>query len=302
MHNPKSGRGDHNKRELVNALADAGHEVIYQSTKQKHYKKALKQSADLVLAAGGDGTVGKVGRQLIDTAIPLAVLPLGTANNLARSLGLMAAPEQIIAGLDNGKRQPFDVGLARGPWGKRYFFESAGAGRLADYLRTRKSKAKKAKKLSKEREMRRHVTRLRSMLKDYPVGDWNIEIDGERISERYILWEAMNIRSVGPTLYLAMQAATTDGRFEFVCVRDEERSVLIGYLEARLTRESTKFPLPFRRCRSLRIIRKNSALHFDSKLWPRNKDKPTNTAEIEITVRPAALVILQPARAAQARQ
>ena len=59
MHNPKSGRGDHSKKELMKSLAKAGHEVIYQSTKQKNYKKALKQSADLVLAAGGDGTVGK---------------------------------------------------------------------------------------------------------------------------------------------------------------------------------------------------------------------------------------------------
>ena len=96
--------------ELVNALAEAGHEVIYQSTKQKHYKKALKQSADLVLAAGGDGTVGKVARELIDTGVPLAVLPLGTANNLARSLGFIAAPEKIIAGLNHGEKRTFD------PW------------------------------------------------------------------------------------------------------------------------------------------------------------------------------------------
>jgi hypothetical protein len=46
-----------------------------------------------------------------------------------------------------------------------------------------------------------------------------MEIDGKDISDEYILWEAMNIRSVGPLLYLASQAATKDGRLDFVCAR-----------------------------------------------------------------------------------
>jgi len=149
MHNPTAGRGKHDKRELMAALANAGHHAIYQSTKKSDYKKALKKPADLVLAAGGDGTVGKVGCELIDSGIPLGVLPLGTANNLARSLGFIASPEEIITGLKAAERRAFDIGLARGPWGKRYFFESAGGGLLADYLRNAKGKDKKTKQLSK---------------------------------------------------------------------------------------------------------------------------------------------------------
>ena len=157
MHNPKAGRGNHAKRGLMAALANAGHRAIYQSTKKSDYEKALKKPTDLVLAAGGDGTVGKVAHELIDSGIPLSVLPLGTANNLARTLGFIGSPREIIAGLEAGKRRAFDVGVARGPWGKRYFFESAGGGLLADYLREAKDKPKKTKKLSEEQEMRRHV-------------------------------------------------------------------------------------------------------------------------------------------------
>src|SRR6059058_2805164 len=143
MHNPKAGRGKLVKKDLMAALSRAGHLAIYQSTKKSDYKEALREPADLVLAAGGDGTVGKVGRELIDSGIPLSVLPLGTANNLARSLGFTASPEEIITELERGRRRAFDVGLAQGPWDKRYFFESAGGGLLADYLRDARDKPKK---------------------------------------------------------------------------------------------------------------------------------------------------------------
>jgi diacylglycerol kinase family enzyme len=297
MHNPKAGRGKHAKTDLIGALANAGHHVIYQSTKKSDYKKALKKPTDLVLAAGGDGTIGKVGRELMDTGIPLSVLPLGTANNLARSLGFIASPEEIIAGLEGGKKRAFDVGVARWPWGKRYFFESAGGGLLADYLRDAKDKPKKTKKLSKEQEMRRHVWLLRRMLHDYSARKWKLEIDDEDISDDYILWEAMNIRSIGPVLYLASQAATKDGRLDFVCAREDDRSILMEYLDARLAGAKVKFPLPLRRFRTLKIVWKNSMLHFDDKVWPRKKQKAKSPSDIEITVKPSALVILQPAHA-----
>jgi diacylglycerol kinase (ATP) len=299
MHNPKAGRGDHARKDLMAELANAGHHAIYESIKKSDYKKSSEKPVDVVLVAGGDGTVGKVGRELIDTAIPLGVLPLGTANNLACSLGFTESPEEIVTGLERGKNRAFDIGLARGLWGKRYFFESAGGGLLADYLRQTKDKPKKTKKLSEEQEMRRHVSLLRRMLHDYPVRKWKMDIDGKDISDEYILWEAMNIRSVGPLLYLASQAATKDGRLDFVCAREKDRSLLMQYLDARLAGHRVKFPLPLRRFRKLNIVWENSTLHFDDKVWPRKKQEAKSPSDIEITVKPSALVIPQPAGAQQ---
>ena len=297
MHNPKAGRGTHAKRDLMAALAEAGHHAIYQSMRRSDYKKALKEPTDIVLAAGGDGTVGKVGRELIGTGVLLAVLPLGTANNLARSLGFCASPEEIITGLGDGKSRAFDLGLARGPWGERHVFESAGGGILADYLRDAEGKTRKTKKLSKEQEMRRHVWLLRRMLQNYPARKWKMNIDEEEISDDYILWEAMNIRSIGPVLYLASQAATKDGQLDFVCAREDDRSLLMEYLDARLAGARSKFPLPLRRFRRLKIVWENSTLHFDSKVWPPKNQKAKRPSEIEITVKPSALVILRSADA-----
>jgi diacylglycerol kinase (ATP) len=295
MHNPKAGDAEHGRKELMAALAKAGHHATYQSTKKSDYKKALKKPTDLVLAAGGDGTAVKVACRLIDTGIPLSVLPLGTANNLARTLGFVASPEEIIARLKGGKKRAFDIGVARGPWGTRYFFEAVGGGLFADYVRAAKDKGKKIRRLSKEQEMARHVSLLHQMLHNYPAERWKIGMDGEDISDGYVLWEAMNIRSVGPALYLASQAATKDGQLDFVCAREVDRSLLMEHLEARLAGKNHKFPLPIRRFRQLRIVWEGSTLHIDDEPWPRKKQKPKRPSGIEITVKPSALVILQPA-------
>jgi diacylglycerol kinase family enzyme len=299
IHNPKAGDSKHGKEQLMEALAEAGHHATYQSTKERGFKKALSQPTDLVLAAGGDGTVAKVAYRLIDSGIPLSVVPLGTANNLARALGLVSSADEIIARLEGGKKQVFDVGLASGPWGEQYFFEGAGGGLLADYVHAAKKQEKKkngkSEKLSKEQEMARHGALLRRMLHDYPVRHWKIEIDGKDISDRYILWEAMNIRSVGPALHLAPGAATKDGRFDFVCARAADRALLMDHFDARVAGKKSKSPLPTRKFRELRIAWKGSAIHLDDEVW-RDKEKDKKSSDqIKITVKPSALIILQPA-------
>jgi len=295
MHNPSAGHGKHRKKDLMAALAKTDHHAVYQSTKKRGYEKALKNPGDLVLVAGGDGTVTKIARRLIDTGIPLGVLPLGTANNLARTLGFIVSPEELIARLEDGKKHSFDVGVARGPWGTRYFFEGAGAGLLADYVRAAKKEDKKPKSASKDREMARHVSLLRQLLHDYPAQEWKIDIDGKNVSNNYILWEAMNVRSVGPALYFAPRATTKDAEFDFVCVREADRSLLLDHFDARLAGKKSKFPLPVRRFRRLRILWQGSTLHFDDKLWPGKGERVASPNEIEITVKPSALIILQPA-------
>src|SRR5947207_1431420 len=214
VHNPKAGSEEHEGEDFIKALKRAGHKATYQSSKKKGITKALEKKVDLTLVAGGDGTVSKVARRLIamDSEVPLAVLPLGTANNFARSLGFCLSEKELIERLNDGRCDTFDVGLARGAWGKRYFFEGAGAGLFADYLRA----PKRGESTSKAEVMRRHVKELRRRLQTYRVRQWEIEVDGDDLSGRYLLWHAMNIRSVGPVLTLAADANTNDGTFDFV--------------------------------------------------------------------------------------
>jgi diacylglycerol kinase family enzyme len=97
---------------------------------------------NVVVAAGGDGTVSDVVRALVSApaAPALAILPLGTANNVARSLGLSslhrggkAAADEAVAAVVAGGERRIDLGEVDG----RTFIGSFAAGMDADILRTR---------------------------------------------------------------------------------------------------------------------------------------------------------------------
>src|SRR5262245_15550425 len=133
IHNPKAGDRTHSKKQLMASLTKCGFQALYQSIKGRGWNQAFKKPVDLVIAAGGDGTVHSTAWQLMGSGIPLAILPLGTANNLARSLGFTASVEEILHSLHCGKGQPFDVGTARRSSRSEYFLEAVGGGLFADY-------------------------------------------------------------------------------------------------------------------------------------------------------------------------
>jgi diacylglycerol kinase family enzyme len=292
IHNSRAGERNHGKKQLIASLTAFGHQTFYQSTKERSWKKAFDKAVDLVIAAGGDGTVRKIAWSLMGTGVPLAILPLGTANNLARSLGFLASPDEIVAHLGDGKARPLDVGITQGACGKKFFLEAAGGGLLADFLKD--AEQRDDKEGSRKQRMRQHVARLRQISAQYPAQHWNIRIDGEDVSARYLLWEAMNIRSAGPALNLAPRAASDDGMLDFVSVREDERDFFLEYLNARVAGDTRRFPLPGRKFRDLRIIECTASMHFDSEVWPEKKDKPKRRGPVEISVRPAALIICGP--------
>jgi diacylglycerol kinase (ATP) len=79
---------------------------------------------DLLVVAGGDGTVNEAINGLADRRLPLALLPLGTANVLAAELGLGGGPDAIARAIADGVARPVALGVANG----RRFILMAGAG------------------------------------------------------------------------------------------------------------------------------------------------------------------------------
>jgi diacylglycerol kinase family enzyme len=295
IHNPKAGDRKHSRKRLMTSLARCGHQAFYQSLKERGWRKAFKKPVDLVIAAGGDGTVHKTAWEIMDSGIPLAILPLGTANNLARSLGFSGSVDEILQSLHSGKSQPFDVGVARIDSRRNCFLEAAGGGLFADYFPA--AEANKKQEASPEEELAANLSLLRQLSLDYPACYWKISIDGKNISGRYILWGAMNIRSAGPALQLAPKARTNDGRLDFVAVREHKRKVFIKHVDAHLVRRKSRVPVMPRKFCDLKITSPPGAMHLDGEPWPGEKKNNGKTrSKVEITVKRAALLIWQPWR------
>jgi diacylglycerol kinase family enzyme len=226
------------------------------------------------------------------SGIALAILPLGTANNLARSLGFTGSVEEILQSLHCGKSRPFDVGVARASLRPAFFLEAAGGGLFADYFPVAEANEKKG--ASPEEELTAHLSLLRQLALDYPARRWKMSIDGDDASGRYILWGAMNIRSAGPSLHLAPKAKADDGRLDFVAVREHERRVFIKHVDAHLAGRKERGPLTPRKFRKLIIHSPDGAMHLDGRQWPsKKKNNKRQRGAVEIAVKPAALTIWQ---------
>ena len=295
IHNPGAGKQASDAGDLKKLLRRAGHEVRYQSSKEDGWKRVLKKSADLVVIAGGDGTVGRVVRRMPEHDVPVALLPSGTANNIARSLGQLERPfEELVRGWETARQVRLDVGVAEGPWGERYFVEGVGAGVFANLLAN--SDPKKSKKRKQGRNpVEAGLRRLHQQAERAEPVQICATLDGEDISGEYLLFEALNLRYIGPNLFLTANASPGDGQFELVMVTEAERSRLLYYLDHWQDDRDRLAILPSRSGSRLRIEWTGFPLHIDDKLQPKAKAKPKQMAGmVEARLNGAAVRFLVP--------
>ncbi len=83
---------------------------------------------DCVIVGGGDGTLNAIVDSLVETNLPLGILPLGTANDLARTLGIPINIKQACDVIANGMLKSIDLGCVNG----KYFFNVASIGLSVD--------------------------------------------------------------------------------------------------------------------------------------------------------------------------
>ena len=125
--NPSSRCGGDAKREAV-ALLQRHFRLVQPSEENPaNFPEIIRrfaESVDLVILGGGDGTIRGGLRALKDANCVLGILPLGTANNLARNLGIPARLEEACEVLVNGMMTTIDLGVVN----ERLFLNVAGMG------------------------------------------------------------------------------------------------------------------------------------------------------------------------------
>ena len=301
IHNPAAGDGSQpSADQILKMIRAAGHKVNYQSSKEKKWKKALEKSSDIVAVAGGDGTVGKVARSLVGSRIPVAILPLGTANNIAHSIGLTGKSlNHLVQAWRSARRINFDVGVAKGPWGSTYFIESFGVGLLATAMARLEAEKDIDPQgpLRRESEIRSVLKNLKEQLRKHEPKKFKIRLDDQDLSGDYILLEAVNIRYVGPNLDLVPGADTNDGLLDVVLLSRREESRLSKYLTKCLVQRRPEANLSVLQARRVQIKLDHFPVHIDDKVWPRKNWQASRSKAIDIEVGSHTVVFLAPRRA-----
>jgi YegS/Rv2252/BmrU family lipid kinase len=208
--NRGSRQGDTDLGPALDLLRDAGLEVVeVSSDDHRRLQQAIDEhrgGVDRIIVGGGDGTLNAVADVLVESRLPVGILPLGTANDLARTLELpsdLAAAAAVIAA---GTTRQIDLGCING----KHFFNVASLGLSTEVAR----------------ELTRETKRRWGVL-GYPLALWravhkrrsfraDIRCDQERRRLHSIQIWVGNGRHFGGGMTVATDARIDDGMLDLV--------------------------------------------------------------------------------------
>lgn len=319
--NPASGGGGGAGRERRSALRAAcgrlielGWTVSWAHTEEAGHateiaRQAADEGVDIVVAAGGDGTVNEVANGLVGTETALAVLPTGTANVLAAQLGLVALPStmhrpklvEAADALHGGRIACVDMGRAVCESGRgRHFLLWAGIGLDAAVAEEVEGMHKELKRLLGPAAFGAIGLKLTAL--GLAGAKATIEIDGTSIEDTLYLGIVSNIALYGGALHIAPRALMDDGRLDVALFVGETplaavqrflghdvKSAMqqLGSVLTGRHGDERPWAQPARRVR----ISAEPVLpvHLDG--------EPFSTTPVAVTVEPAALKLVVPRRA-----
>ena len=282
LHNPKAGAGGHTEKELLAALKVGGMRSSYCSTKSAEFPDILTKKVDQYVVAGGDGTIAKVLTKLPDRSRPVAIVPLGTANNIARSFGVAGTPQELAERFTAESLRRLDIGRVTGPWEDAAFVEAVGIGTLAAAMAHKSA----SDRPSGSRKIIRGRETLVRTLKAQKAFDMEIELDGSARHGRFLAVEILNTPSSGPALPLAPGADPGDGWFDVLLVGEDDRAAFTAWLESP-QHESPDFGKTIR-ARRIEFIWNGEPLRIDDEL----PDKVEEPAKVVITVQPVPVQVM----------
>lgn len=268
IHNTGAGEGKYSKTEIVKIMNQYGYKCSYVSSEKKSLKD-IKPETQFIAIAGGDGTIRKTIMSLLSKKLkfkrPIALLPFGTANNIATSLGIHEDVRRNISTWDNYNIRNFDVGQALGLNKAAYFIESLGFGLFPKLIETLEN-TDTTDIETPEEEFELALAELLKIIKSYPAVKCEITIDGNTIKKNCIMAEIMNISRLGPNLKLSEKADPGDGYFDVVIVGEEDRTLMEKYVENIASGNYLPFPIEPILGKEIDIKWKGEDLHIDDEL------------------------------------
>ncbi len=216
IYNPAAGKlsrdGGQLLQRTIAALQARGHRLTAvpttgPSTAQGIARDCLENGADVVLAAGGDGTINEVLNGMLHSEVPLGILPAGTANVLAVEAGIGTRMVRAAHDLENCVPYRLSVGHIANAHQERHFLLMAGAG--LDAMIVYSIDARLKQRLGKVAYWVGGFGALGKVLPEF-----HVRVDGEELTCSFAL--ASRVRNYGGDLTIARTASLFSDEFEVV--------------------------------------------------------------------------------------
>ena len=169
--------------------------------------RILNEKYSIVAAAGGDGTVNRTAKALVNTDIVFAILPLGSGNGLARHLKIPMKLEKAAKTIINGRTINIDTCTLN----NENFFCTAGTGFDAHIGHLFATAGK--------RGFITYFKIVTSEFSNYKSKKYKIVIDGKEIEREAFLITVANANQYGNNVFISPEADTTDGLMNLVILK-----------------------------------------------------------------------------------
>ncbi|MFZ4453499.1 diacylglycerol kinase [Salibacterium aidingense] len=219
IYNPTSGKEQTKKHlpYILDRLENEGYEASAHMTKREggardEARRAGESGFDVVVAAGGDGTIFEVinGLAELKRRPKLGIIPAGTTNDLARALGLHRNDiESVCDVICSNHSQPIDIGKVN----DQYFINIAAGGKLTELTYDTPSKLKTM--LGQFAYYVKGFEKLRFLKPKYA----RIEYDGKLFEGEIMMFLISNTNSVGGFEKLVPNAQFNDGMFDMIVIK-----------------------------------------------------------------------------------
>jgi YegS/Rv2252/BmrU family lipid kinase len=197
---------------------------------------SIANGADIIVASGGDGTVNEVASALVDTNIPMGILPAGSGNGLARCLGISMSYALALRTIIRGNTKLMDVATVN----DKLYTSIAGIGFDAFV----------AQKFAESsiRGMLSYMQIILNEFSSYKPVTYNLTIDGQSFEKHALMVIFANSNQFGFNTKIAPDASVDDGYLDICVVRKMPVTQLlnVGYHTMRGTLGNTGYAEYFR--------------------------------------------------------
>ncbi|MFV0522158.1 MAG: diacylglycerol/lipid kinase family protein [Mangrovibacterium sp.] len=236
-----------------------------------------EEGGTIITSMGGDGTINEIASSLVNTNAPMAIIPCGSGNGLARMIGISSAPNRIVGYFENGKNSLIDVGKL----GEYYFFCTCGFGFDAMVAHSFSK--------SKQRGLKTYIESTIQKAIEFNGIYAEFSLDGKPFSGDFMLVTIANASQYGNNAFIAPNAKLNDGWLDITIIRKFPKVFAGAVATALFTKQIDQF-----RFVETYRVKKVVINKLENRLFHRDGDYFEINLPMTISILPQALNLMHP--------